>query len=327
MPNFRRVLVPVMDWSHPAGGMRKLYRHVDVLNAHGIPAFIVHQQPGFRCTWFANDTAVTYSSAAEHWPPRPGDVLMVPEFLAWQFVAIAPGVPKVIFSQNAFQTFENANDQFRTVPYTQPDVLATIVISDESLAFLEYAFPGLRIFRIHYSVDPTLFYFEPNKKRRIAVMPRKNEFEMKQVVNLLDCRGVLKGFEVARIENQSQEQTAATLRESLVFLSFSTYEGWGLPPMEAMACGCITIGHDGAGGREFFREPYATPIAPEDVLGFARAAESVIGQFNQDPKPLLEKAQAASQFVLSTYTLQREEQDIIRAWEQILTPSRSGLRL
>src|SRR5579864_3862816 len=111
MPTPRRVLVPVMDWSHPAGGMRKLYRHVDVLNAHGIPAFIVHQQPGFRCTWFANKTAVT--SVAEGWPPRAGDVVMVPEFLAWQFVALAPGVPKVIFSQNAYQTFENANDQFR----------------------------------------------------------------------------------------------------------------------------------------------------------------------------------------------------------------------
>ena len=322
-----RVLVPVMDWTHPAGGMRKLYRHVDVLNAHGIEAFIVHQQPGFRCTWFANNTAVTCSSAAQHWPPRPGDVLLVPEFLAWQFVALAPGVPKVIFSQNAYQTFENAKDPFRVIPYLQPDLLASIVVSDDSQQYLQYAFPGLRVFRIHYSVDPTLFYFEPNKKRRIALMPRKNEFEMKQVAMLLECRGLLKDFSIARIHDQSQEQAASMLRESMIFLSFSTYEGWGLPPMEAMACGCITIGHDGGGGREFFREPYATPIAPENVLEFVTAVEPVIHQLNQDPRPLLEKAKAASQFVLATYTPQREEQDIVRTWEQIITPSPSGLRL
>lgn len=317
-----RVLVPVMDVSHPAGGMRKLYRHVDVLNANGIEAFIVHQQPGFRCTWFANNTAVTNSSSPQHWPPRPEDVLLVPEFLAWQFVALAPRAPRVIFSQNAFQTFENAKDPFRVIPYVQPDVRATIVVSDESRRYLEYAFPGHRVFRIHYSIDPALFYYEPNKKRQIALMPRKNEFEMKQVAMLLECRGLLKDFSIARIHDQSQEQAAATLRESMIFLSFSTYEGWGLPPMEAMACGCITIGHDGGGGREFLREPYATPVAPEDVLGFTSTIERVIRQLNQDPRPLLEKARAASQFVLSTYTPQREEQDIVRTWEQIFAMTR-----
>jgi glycosyltransferase involved in cell wall biosynthesis len=306
-----------MDWPHPAGGMRKLYRHVDVLNANGIPAFIVHQQPGFRCTWFANQTAVTYSSSGEHWPPKPGDVVMVPEFLAWQFVALAPGAPKVIFSQNAYQTFENAKDPFRLIPYVQPEALASIVVSDDSRAYLQYAFPGHRIFRIHYSIDPALFYFEPNKKRRIALMPRKNEFEMKQVVMLLDARGLLKGFEIARIHDQSHEQAAVTLRESMIFLSFSTFEGWGLPPMEAMACGCITIGHDGGGGREFLREPYATPIAPENILGFATAVENAIRQIDHDPKPLLDKARAASQFILSTYTPQREERDIVETWRQI----------
>jgi glycosyltransferase involved in cell wall biosynthesis len=317
----RRVLVPVMDWSHPAGGMRKLYRHVDVLNANDIPAFIVHQQPGFRCTWFKNQTAVTHSSSPEHWPPRAGDVLMVPEFLAWQFLALAPGVPKVIFSQNAFQTFENAKEPFRTIPYTHSDTLASIVVSDHSREYLEYAFPGHRVFRIHYSVDPKLFYFEPNKKRRIALMPRKNEFEMKQVVMLLDSRGLLKGFEIARIHDQSQEQAAAALCESMIFLSFSTYEGWGLPPMEAIACGCITIGHDGGGGREFLREPYAISVVPEDVLGYAKTVENVIRQVNQDPGPLLEKAKAASEFILSTYTPQREEQDIVRTWKEIFALS------
>jgi hypothetical protein len=304
-----------MDWTRPSGGVRKLYRHVDILNAAGMSAFILHQAAGFRASWFANDTAV---SSFQELPPGPGDVLLVPEILAWQFVSIAPGVPKIVFSQNAYQTFAWRQPQHTVVPYRHPDFLATIVVSEDSRKYIEHTFPGHRVFRVHYSIESKRFYFQANKKHQIAFMPRKKDGDIKQVLGLLKYRGALAEFPVVEIKDKSEAEAAAILRESMIFLSFSEQEGWGLPPMEAMACGCVTIGYDGCGGREFFREPYAIPISPEDVTGFAAAVERVIASIKENRPPLAVSTREVSEFIVNTYTPRREEQDVIEKWRQIL---------
>ena len=303
-----------MDWTRPSGGVRKLYRHVDILNAAGMPAMILHQAPGFRATWFANDTK---ASSFHETPPGSGDVLLVPEILAWQFTSIAPGVPKVIFNQNAYQTFAWRQPQHTVVPYHHPDFLATIVVSDDSRQYIEHTFPGHRVLRIHYSVDAKLFYFQPDKKRQIALMPRKKDADMKQVLGLLRYRGKLEGFTVVEIQDKSEAETAEILRDSMIFLSFSDLEGWGLPPMEAMACGCVTIGYDGRGGREFFREPYAIAIQPEDVTAFAAAVERAIAAVSEGRPPLGVTTRELSQWIADTYPSHREEQEVIQSWQQI----------
>ncbi|HSZ59412.1 MAG TPA: glycosyltransferase [Tepidisphaeraceae bacterium] len=315
--NPRRIIVYAPDWQVPSGGVRKLYRHVDVLVAHGYPAIIAHEKQGFRCSWFANDTPIGYPP---HSYPSAADVMVVPEIHAWDLAAQSPGIPKVIFNQNAYQTFMYPTPQPdpRLAPYQRDDVFATIVVSQDNLEYLRYAFPGHPLFRIRYAIDPLLFHFETEKKRQIAVMPRKSQSDMDQVLNILECRGALKGFEVVRIENKSESETAAILRRSQIFLSFASEEGWSLPPMEAMAGGCVTIGYDGRGGREYFTADHGFPINRDDIVGFAMTVERVIAQLDQDPGPLMAMVRRASEFVLGTHTPQREEQDILDAWDQIL---------
>src|SRR5258705_8903676 len=46
------------DLKHPLGGMRMLYRHVDILNANGFQAYIVHTSPKFEIDWFEYSTPV-----------------------------------------------------------------------------------------------------------------------------------------------------------------------------------------------------------------------------------------------------------------------------
>src|SRR3954453_17965168 len=45
-------------WDQPSGGIRKLYRAVDVLNEAGIAAAVVHDKPEFSCDWFEHSTRV-----------------------------------------------------------------------------------------------------------------------------------------------------------------------------------------------------------------------------------------------------------------------------
>ena len=77
----------------------------------------------------------------------------------------------------------------------------------------------------------------------MAFMPRKNAADVVQVLNLLKFRGALRGFELAPIHGQPERQVAAVLGEALVFLSFGHPEGCPLPPLEAMACGCVVVGY------------------------------------------------------------------------------------
>ena len=156
-----RVLVLCPDWPQPSGGVRKMYRHVDVLNAHGMDAVIVHDKPGFRCNWFENETKVT--SRPELWPPRPSDVLVCPELIAWQSMNLAPGIRKVVFNQGAYQTFLHVTPEIHQLvaPYCHPDFLGTIVVSEDSRRYLQFVFPKHPVFRIYNAVDPALFRYEP----------------------------------------------------------------------------------------------------------------------------------------------------------------------
>jgi hypothetical protein len=50
------------DSDVPSGGVRVIYRHVDVLNDAGVRAAVLHGRSGFRCGWFEHSTRVAYVS-------------------------------------------------------------------------------------------------------------------------------------------------------------------------------------------------------------------------------------------------------------------------
>src|SRR5215472_11831928 len=73
------------DVVNPSGGVRVIYRHVDTLNALGIPAVVLHTKSGYRCGWFANTTRVAGVADVKL---RPSDILVVPEYYG-------PGIDRV----------------------------------------------------------------------------------------------------------------------------------------------------------------------------------------------------------------------------------------
>ncbi len=186
---------------------------------------------------------------------------MFPEVFGPQVSTFAPGARKVVFNQNCYRTFTLYGlDKDRSAPsYLDSDVQAVIVASSYAEEYLRHAFPSKRLFRISLGIDATLFSHQPVKKRSLAFMPRRLPEDLGQVINILRFRGVLDDVELVPIDKMSERQVAAALRESLVFLSFSSREGFGLPPAEAMACGCIAIGYAGGGGAEYLLPELSTP--------------------------------------------------------------------
>jgi glycosyltransferase involved in cell wall biosynthesis len=94
------------------------------------------------------------------------------------------------------------------------------------------------------------------KKQQIAFMPRKRPNEAKQLQQWFAALcPQWAHVPWVEVDGMSRPQVAQTLAESLVFVSLSKDEGLGLPPLEAMAAGCLVAGFTGGGGQE-----YATPV-------------------------------------------------------------------
>lgn len=295
------------------GGVRMLYRHVDILNANGFDAAIVHSSSGFRIDWFQHSTRVL------HMPVKLNeqDIAVFAEVGGLKIAGWAPGHRKVIFNQNAYYTFLRYPMEGRVeTPYLHPEVVATIVVSEDSRQYLQHVFPSLPIHRIRYSIDPKL-YFPQEKKRQICFMPRKNKEDAKQVLYILRYRKKLAGWTIRPIDGVSEARAAEILRESAIFLSFGHPEGFGLPPAEAMAAECIVIGYDGGDGAEYW-PGHGIRIEMGNTLAYAQAVERVLEDYGRDPARLKLMAHDAGRFVRDTYSPEAERQSIVECWEKII---------
>ena len=108
------------------------------------------------------------------------------------------------------------------------------------------------------------------------------------------------------------------MHDSLVFLSFGRQEGCPLPPMESMISGCLVVGFDGFGGKEYFKPEFSFPIVSGDVISFAKTVETLIREYEKDPTDLDKKRKAASDFILSNYTPKNEKQALIKFWKSLI---------
>ncbi|WP_146163966.1 glycosyltransferase family 4 protein [Pseudosporangium ferrugineum] len=303
-------LTPDLDL--PVGGIRVIYRHVDALNALGLRARVLHGNRGFRSTWFAHDTAVTYASDVAL---TADDVLVVPEWYGPTLDRLPATVPLVVFNQRAYDTFD-------FVPYPGtgpgapyagfPNLRALLTVSRDNAELLAYAFPDLPVHRVRNVVDAEMFRPGPEvPARRICFTTTRRERERDQLLHILRSRGVLDGWDVVAISGRSEAEVAAIMRDSAVFLSFSDREGFGLPPAEAMASGSYVVGYPGLAGREFFDPAYCAPVDENDLLGFARAVETACGAYDADPVGFAKAGRLASERVLSEYAPERLDEDLL----------------
>lgn len=248
------------------------------------------------------------------------DFLVIPEVYGPGIGNAAKGSSKIIFNQNAHYTFDGYPLEVHQMdtPYGHKEVIAVITVSKHNQEYLSHAFPSLKLNVIHYGFDPKIFYPQRIKKKQIAFMSRKLRKDAVQIINILKYRNALRGFNVVEIDSVSEERVAEILRESLIFLSFSHEEGWGMPASEAMASGCLVIGYDGFAGKEFFLTDHSYPVMQGDILSFSKTLERAINEYEINPKAVLDKGLKASEFILKEFSLEREEREVVSFWKEIL---------
>lgn len=304
------------DHPVPAGGIRVIYRHVDILNENGIEARVLHWRAGFRCTWFRNETKVTDAAAATI---RHGDLLVVPEIDVDLLARVPQNVRYVIFNQNSHLTWKRAG--VKTARFYSPSsgLAAVVCVSDHNRQMLSRAYPSCTVRRVHVGIEEAVFgRGGAVRPRRIAYMPRRSGSDAEQVLALLRERTLLDGWEIMALDGLAHEEVAAALCTTRIFLAFTRQEGFGLPAAEAMAAGCYVIGNDGFGGREFFLPRFSARIESGDIVGFADAVERALRAERLHPDWCSERGRRASQFVLREYSLDRERGEVVSLYSELL---------
>jgi glycosyltransferase involved in cell wall biosynthesis len=297
------------DYDVPSGGIRVIYRHVDILNRAGRSAAVLHHSDGFACRWFEHSTRVLGAPSVRL---SREDTLVVPEVYG-PYLDRLPRQPRLIaFNQNAYLTFEHMP------PGTRPsyDIFeSALTVSEDSAEYLRFAFPGLAVTVVGNSIDPELFHPPAQPPpRRLALMPRKRPRDAEQILRLLGDR--LEGWETLPIENANERQTAAMLRSAPIFLALGKREGFGLPAAEAMASGCYVVGFPGLGGRELFEPGFSTALEDGDVLAAAAAVAEQCSRYESRPQELLAAGIRARERICARWSPQSQREALLAFYDR-----------
>jgi len=292
------------DRAVASGGVRMEYRHVDLLNEMGIDAAILHSRPGFRCTWFANETRVVSPDTIRL---RVNDVLVIPEIYGIGLARLPREIRKLVFNQGAYITFDLLDLATTSpgAPYVGvPNLTGIMAVSQDSEDLLRFAFPGIPVTRCRPVVDADIFHPSIGPRQRaFAYVPSRRPDELNQVLHLLRASGV--DWDFVPISGLTERQVAETLRRCAAFISLSERDGFGLPPAEAMACGCYVVGYHGGGGREFFDPDYCAPVSTTLEL-----ATSLVDVTTRSLGELAALGARASEQILSRYSCEGLRDDL-----------------
>jgi hypothetical protein len=305
------------DYDVASGGVRVIYRFVDILNTSGINAVVVHRSAKFRSSWFENTTAIVGASDVRF---QKGDLLVIPEWYRQLIPWLAPGVPNLIFNQNAYEMFSGVPYERGTPARTlSPDTVGIVGISEDNLRYLRLCFPDVRIDAIRLSIDTEIFHpSREGKTQTIAYMPRKRLKELNQILHVLDRRGSLGNWKLQPIIGVSEVEAARLLGGAAIFLALNEREGIATPSLEAMASGCVVVGFHGGSGQEYMKPELSVPIADGEITSLVKSIEAEMSRWTDNDEAQKEMVRRAVEFVKDTYTQERESADVVRVFSDAL---------
>jgi len=349
MSNSQRRLVFFCPSSlSPSGGVKQIYRHVKLLQELGLNVILVLDTDSdlnkswlknyfdFKPYFWPNLFLEIYKNKkpkkkflelllikirmvinsflknkSTFWIPENNDILIIPEIWVLDFVDVFPNNDIIIFNQNCFYTVNN---------YANLKNLKVVVtVSNYSYNYLKLIYNREILMQITLGIDTELFSFEGKKKKVICYMSRKRYNDIEQLLFLAKFDKEFDSWEFININNLPESDVATILKKSIIFLSTSDLEGFGLPPAEAMSCGCIVIGYDGGGGQEFLKNNICFNINSGAILEYFNCLKEVVMNLNVNYHHYDDLRESASDFIKNHYSLEIEKKSVQETWFNLLS--------
>ncbi len=312
----RILFLSLKDYSRPSGGIRTIFRHIEALRRNGFDAALVKADQSLMPRWFEYDVPMLDSSRGLSL--LPDDHVVIPEIAEVFFRQLRTSrARRYVFNQNHFYTYRPFPDAAEA--YREYGVHQVLACSHQVKAFVE-DFLGYRDVPVVPPVVDARFFQDRPKRLQIAYMPRKRGEDAAFI-----RRTLAYAFPETRdvpwvpIADKTEAEVAEILAESALFLSMNHREGLGLPPLEAMAAGCLVVGFRGGGGRDYARPDNGIWLDDdEDLPGCIHALRRAIALVRA-ADPQLPALIAQARTTAARYSEAALEQALIPFWRRALS--------
>jgi hypothetical protein len=244
------------------------------------------------------------------------DIVVIPEFYAEAFRHFATQpCRRVIHNQGPFLSFRG----FESIAQMNADGLsAGLSCSTFGKNLLLRMGSRLSWQVVTPFVHPLFHEQQQPRMLQVAYMPDKRPREAPVVKALLhQLYPDLAAVPWVPIAGVSRRACAEIMAQSAVFASFSWLEGLGLPPLEAMAAGCLVCGFDGHGGSDFATPDNGLWVAEGDHEGYAHAVAATL-EMARAAGPEQARRSAAGHATAAGYSRERFTIELEAAWHTIL---------
>ena len=322
--------------SRMTGGLAVIARLAGLLRKAGFDAVLVAEDCPERVEQAAPGVPVLPAAGL---CPEPDDLWIVPEGRPTALMqGLRAGARCVVYVQNWAYLLSNLPEIWKTLP------VQYVAVSNPVAWFIAHG-TGRKAALLRPGIDTDLFRplsqrlanpEAPTPERlRVAWMPRKNKAQARQIRDLLTARG--ENLQWVEIHGCSPAEVAELLRTSHVFLATGFPEGCPLPPLEALASGCLVAGWGGLGGWDYMRQAGDFPgayrpwwpledlpwggngfyVADADVPAAAFAVQKACALLRSGGSELaLVRAQAAA--TVQRYTLKAQAEAAVTLWRDLL---------
>lgn len=291
------------------GGIQIIYNYCDIINGNGKKAYVVNSSKwnSFNPKWFKTDTKAILKGEAKK-KIKEEDIILIPECMYDEAKEYTTG-KKILFVQNW--------SLYRDVEYEKYGYSGVLTVSEFCKKYIEER-TKLPVFKVVNGINLALFKTNESLRRKNSVlfMSRKNGMDMQKAIQNLD-KSVLEKIDLIEISGYySQNALADVYRQSDIFVALGYPEGFSLPPLEAMACGCAVVGFSGGGGLEYMQnEENCIVVEDGDSIKLAEAIKKIVMDEELKEKIRENGEKKAKKF--SIYRMKEELIDTLRALELI----------
>ncbi len=268
---FKYIRSCLIQTHKPTGGIKVIYQHCMLLRELGIDAkpLLMGKYNG---NFFHYDIpSVTYGEVKD--TIGSNDIIVATEFRPYEGLLFTKAT-KVLFLQNWAGLTKWLSPNDRDKNYLQLGYDDVVTCSKYCSDYVEKHMK-ISAKTIRNGIDLNVFKPDVSKRihKRILAMSRKNPEDLKKILKSLESSD----YDIRVVDGLTQSQLINEYQSADIFIATGYPEGFSLPPLEAMACGCVVVGFTGGAAREFMLHESTAMVAEDgDTMALTTMLHSLI---------------------------------------------------
>ena len=321
--------------TRPSGGVKRIFRHVDTLRRAGYDAYVGLPHDATVPTWFNLDVPIAFFSPGHGFDPD--DIGVVPDAFL-DVIKDAP-VRKVVLALGFMSLLYRPPMTHKS--WVDYGVEGVITHNKEIAEMIYYSrlWPADKeIGIVSTGINRSLYQYDPKvKKLQVACLNKDKDRAFMMAQECMWRRDWHWSVDFKDLRNYNEEDYAKILRESDVFVTQMMCEGFSVPILEAMACGCICVGSHGVGGKSFVVNEEQVRLCPEnrlvdanknmietvpgDLFGLIKGIDEALSLcvgYTSEQVRQCERIRSNAIATAAQFTVEEEEESILQFWQEFL---------